>query len=140
MQPIIFICATMWHETYEEMKTLLTSLLRLDYDYACRRHGLQSNINEDEFDIDTHIFFDDAFESIEGSRKGYNAFVITLDHAVNDVIREHYSVDLELKPVSEFKTPYGCQKVWTLPGKSKLTVHFKDKKLIRNKKRWSQKN
>ncbi|KAJ8310025.1 hypothetical protein KUTeg_011890, partial [Tegillarca granosa] len=38
----------------------------------------------------------------------------------------------------ECMTPYGCREVWTLPGKTKLTVHLKDKELIRNKKRWSQ--
>ncbi len=35
-------------------------------------------------------------------------------------------------------TPYGGRLVWILPGKTKITVHLKDKTKIRNRKRWSQ--
>lgn len=35
-------------------------------------------------------------------------------------------------------TPYGGRIVWILPGKTKMTVHLKDKTKIRNRKRWSQ--
>ena len=47
----------------------------------------------------------------------------------------------EREPLPEQKliqTPYGCRLQYTLPHGNTLTVHLKDKKLIRNKKRWSQ--
>ena len=38
----------------------------------------------------------------------------------------------------KYPTPYGGQLVWILPGKTRLTVHLKDKNKIRHRKRWSQ--
>lgn len=35
-------------------------------------------------------------------------------------------------------TPYGGRLQYTLPKGNTLMVHFKDKQLIRHKKRWSQ--
>ncbi|KAJ8319738.1 hypothetical protein KUTeg_002709 [Tegillarca granosa] len=134
MRPKIFVCATMWHETLEEMKILLTSIFRLDYDHAIRRLDYK---NEDNFELDAHIFFDDAFESIDRRGKDLNSFVHTFHCAINEVAREHYLLETGMKH-NDCITPYGCRKVWTLPGKTKLTVHLKDKELIRNKKRWSQ--
>lgn len=36
------------------------------------------------------------------------------------------------------RTPYGGRVALTMPHGNSLVVHFKDKTLIRNKKRWSQ--
>lgn len=36
------------------------------------------------------------------------------------------------------RTPYGGRVVVTMPHGNSLVVHFKDKNLIRHKKRWSQ--
>jgi chitin synthase len=33
----VFACATMWHETADEMKQMLKSLFRMDSDQAARR-------------------------------------------------------------------------------------------------------
>lgn len=41
-------------------------------------------------------------------------------------------------PPTKYPTPYGGQLIWTLPGKTHLTVHLKDKNKIRHRKRWSQ--
>lgn len=40
--------------------------------------------------------------------------------------------------VSIIETPYGGRIAFVLPEGNMLYVHLKDKKLIRNKKRWSQ--
>jgi chitin synthase len=34
--------------------------------------------------------------------------------------------------------PYGGRLIWTLPGRTKMIAHLKDKNKIRHKKRWSQ--
>ena len=44
----------------------------------------------------------------------------------------------DIHPPTISVTPYGGRLVWILPGKTKMTVHLKDKIKIRNKKRWSQ--
>jgi chitin synthase len=37
--PRVYACATMWHETAEEMKTMLKSVLRMDSDQSARRNA-----------------------------------------------------------------------------------------------------
>lgn len=49
--PQIFICATMWHETKEELMEFLKSILRLDEDQCARRMAMKYlQLNEDEID------------------------------------------------------------------------------------------
>lgn len=38
----------------------------------------------------------------------------------------------------KYPAPYGGRLEWTLPGKTRLIVHLKDKNKIRHRKRWSQ--
>ncbi|KAH0563605.1 hypothetical protein KQX54_002973 [Cotesia glomerata] len=38
----------------------------------------------------------------------------------------------------KYPAPYGGRFEWTLPGKTRLIVHLKDKNKIRHRKRWSQ--
>lgn len=45
---------------------------------------------------------------------------------------------VKIKPPKIYPTPYGGRLVWTLPGRSEMIVHLKDKSKIRHKKRWSQ--
>jgi len=35
----VYACATMWHETPNEMKTMLNSIFRMDEDQAARRNA-----------------------------------------------------------------------------------------------------
>lgn len=51
--PQIFICATMWHETKEELMEFLKSILRLDEDQCARRMAMKYiQLNKDEIDKD----------------------------------------------------------------------------------------
>ena len=49
-----------------------------------------------------------------------------------------HSKNVKVKPPVRIPTPYGGRLVWTLPGKTKIIAHLKDKTKIRHKKRWSQ--
>ncbi|XP_048113173.1 chitin synthase chs-1 [Alosa alosa] len=93
-----------------------------------------------------HIFFDDAYKDVTDScGRHVNEYAET----VVEVLREVYIVFSEDDP-SLFKqrpllpsqkiinTPYGGRLQYILPKGNTLMVHFKDKLLIRHKKRWSQ--
>lgn len=45
---------------------------------------------------------------------------------------------MRIRPPVIYPTPYGGRLIWTLPGKTKIICHLKDKAKIRAKKRWSQ--
>jgi len=49
-----------------------------------------------------------------------------------------YQTNIRIAPPIKMETPYGGRLVWTLPGKTQMIAHLKDKNKIRHKKRWSQ--
>jgi len=57
-----------------------------------------------------------------------------LDEAASHV----HQTNIRIRPPKKYPTPYGGRLVWTLPGKTKMIVHLKDKAKIRHRKRWSQ--
>ncbi|XP_036439164.1 chitin synthase 1 [Colossoma macropomum] len=129
---VIYLCATMWHETYDEMLKILTSMFRLD-----RYRGDPKHEHQNAFDFECHIYVDDAFEQDDKTGKRLvNSYVDDLIHVVTEVYRVF--TNKEPDEVSIIETPYGGRLVFVLPEGNMLYVHLKDKQLIRNKKRWSQ--
>uniref|UniRef100_A0A8C2FWU9 chitin synthase n=1 Tax=Cyprinus carpio TaxID=7962 RepID=A0A8C2FWU9_CYPCA len=133
----VFLCATMWHETYDEMMKIIISMFRLD---KYRPKTKEQHDVEFEF----HIYFDDAFKDVDNGRHANEYAEILVD-----VIKEVYTIFSEEDPCT-FKqkaalprqkiinTPYGGRLEYTLPKGNLMMVHLKDKTLIRHKKRWSQ--
>ncbi|XP_067092223.1 chitin synthase 1 isoform X3 [Osmerus mordax] len=129
---VIYLCATMWHETYDEMLKILTSMFRLD-----RYRGDPKEEHKDVFDFECHIYVDDSFMIEKGtSRKLVNSYVNDLIQVVIEVYRVF--TNKEPDDVSIIETPYGGRLMFVMPEGNMLYVHLKDKSLIRNKKRWSQ--
>ncbi|KAM4602913.1 chitin synthase 1 [Polymixia lowei] len=129
---VIYLCATMWHETYDEMLKILTSMFRLD-----RYRGDPKEEHKDCFDFECHIYVDDSYmvDKDSGNRL-VNSYVNDLIQVVVEVYRVF--TNKEPDDVSIIETPYGGRLMCVMPEGNMLYVHLKDKSLIRNKKRWSQ--
>ncbi|XP_056269088.1 chitin synthase 1 isoform X2 [Pseudoliparis swirei] len=129
---VIYLCATMWHETYDEMLKILTSMFRLD-----RYRGDPKENHTDCFDFECHVYVDDAYMTEKATGKRLvNSYVTDLIHVVIEVYRVF--TNKEPDDVSIFETPYGGRLMFVLPDGNMLYIHLKDKTLIKNKKRWSQ--
>ncbi|KAM6959199.1 chitin synthase chs-2-like [Aplochiton taeniatus] len=136
----VLLCATMWHETDDEMMKMIISMFRLDQ-YRPKNEGGSKDV-----DFESHVFFDDAFRDVRGTKEpNVNEYAETLVRVIREVYsifdEGDYSLFKERTPLPSqkvLKTPYGGRLEFTLPHGNKLTVHFKNKQLIRHKKRWSQ--
>ncbi|XP_063435710.1 chitin synthase chs-2-like [Mytilus trossulus] len=135
-RPYIYICGTMWHETRQEMLQLLKSLFRLD---------------DKQFYEEGDICFDKETIGL-----GYIPYVVRKDlkwclflsfsnpnFQKDDEqleIRSHSMDPIQwvTNKSTKITTPYGEQLKWTMPCKTEMTIHLKDKEKIRHKKRWSQ--
>uniref|UniRef100_A0A3Q2CWW4 chitin synthase n=1 Tax=Cyprinodon variegatus TaxID=28743 RepID=A0A3Q2CWW4_CYPVA len=120
----VYLCATMWHETYEEIMNIMISIFRLDK-YRPKEEEPKFN----DFTFEAHIYFDDAFETVEGNQnRQLNSYANDLVKIITETIPDLFIIE----------TPYGARLVVKMPHGNEIIVHFKDKEKIRNKKRWSQ--
>ncbi|XP_048456933.1 chitin synthase chs-2-like [Rhincodon typus] len=143
---MIYLCATMWHETVDEMAKILTSVFRLD-----KYKPNSSKSHKDNFEFEAHIYFDDAFHltnlNDNVQERVLNPYVKNLVCVMEDIYRIFSHEKQTLKDEQEdddtvkqtiMETPYGGRITYTLPYGNILYVHLKDKLKIRHKKRWSQ--
>ena len=67
-----------------------------------------------------------------------NRFVKDFIGCVDEAASHIHQTNIRIRAPKKVPTPYGGRLVYTLPGKTKMHVHLKDKSRIRHKKRWSQ--
>ncbi|XP_053372898.1 uncharacterized protein LOC123560715 [Mercenaria mercenaria] len=140
--PMIYACATMWHESKYEMLQLMKSLFRMDRDQCIRRHAeeVSQEVDKDFYDFEAHILFDDAMTQNKEKEKKVvpNDYVMTLVNLIDEAASCVYEKTTTIKAPIKVPTPYGGQLIFTMPGDNFLFIHLKDKNKIRHKKRWSQ--
>ncbi len=124
----IYGCATMWHETLDEMMEMLKSIFRIDMDFSAR-HLAQKYldvVDPDFYEWETHIFFDDAFKiNKDTEEQEVNQFVKLLVRVMDDAGTFVHCKKIKVKPPKRIPTPYGGRLEWTLPGKTKIVCHLK---------------
>lgn len=120
----IFVCSTMYRENETEMKQMLSSIYNLarHNDAAAREGGICDK-------YESHIFFDGAINGTQIQEFGLQLLSLLEE-----------TLHVKLRECTREKAPYGYRLTWYLGilGEMPFTVHFKDKALVKPKKRWSQ--
>ena len=130
--PMLFVCATLWHETFEEMSKLVGSLVRLLRHLAAKRESNASDL----FNVEMHIFFDNVFDNVKDDGKFLNDYTQSFMKALAKGLRL-YDLDTVLKKGTIITTPYGGRVVFNILGYD-LIIHLKDAEKCKAGKRWSQ--
>ncbi|KAL7855448.1 hypothetical protein AOLI_G00190520 [Acnodon oligacanthus] len=73
----IYLCATMWHETYDEMMKMIVSMFRLD-----KFRPKKNQFGDVAFE--SHIYIDDAFKR-KGDERRVNEYAETLAEVIREV-------------------------------------------------------
>ncbi|CAC5419944.1 CHS1 [Mytilus coruscus] len=147
--PMIYACATMWHENRLEMVQILKSLYRVDMDQFIRKQAVdlfrEQNPDEEPdpedfeyYEFQAHILFDDAFEFDDEEDRVPNSFVKLFMEVMQEAANAIHHKEIKLATPMKIPSPYGAQLVFDLPGENMMYVHLKDKNKIRHRKRWSQ--
>ncbi len=123
----IFICSTMYRENATEMEQMLTSIYRVAESFG-GEHPFWKNC-----EIESHIFMDGA---ITGNQiEGFGLQLLSL-------VEKALKVNLkQCSSLTKIRTPYGYRismEIGPMQLKLPFNIHFKDKNLVKPKKRWSQ--
>lgn len=123
---MIFICSTMYRENDVEMKQMLLSIYRVAKHYEKEQEKNPRSCDR----FESHIFFDGAINGNQIENFGLQLLSLLEE-----------SLNVKLKKGKKMETPYGYRLSWVL-GMTEATmpfcIHFKDKNLVKPKKRWSQ--
>lgn len=125
---MIFICSTMYRESEIEMKQMLSSILKV-----ARHYESDKRSNGDCCDkYESHVFFDGAVNANQIENFGLQLLSL-LEETLHVKLRGDDGA-------TKTKTPYGYTFTWDIGVTvgMKFVIHFKDKTLVKAKKRWSQ--
>lgn len=145
-RPKLLVCATTWHETRQEMVQLLKSLFRLDKQQIVSKISKQiaaknqwEKKENDSYDLEIHIIFDDAWEIDEVSKQEIpNGFVKEFVSLIPEAVMSVAKGYVQLGAIKKVTTPYGGRLEIKMPGSTPMIIHLKNKEKIRHRKRWSQ--
>uniref|UniRef100_A0A3B3YHD5 chitin synthase n=1 Tax=Poecilia mexicana TaxID=48701 RepID=A0A3B3YHD5_9TELE len=122
---LIYLCATMWHETYEEMMNIMISIFRLD------KYRPKTGPKFNDFTFEAHIYFDDAFENAKGNQDRHlNTYAKDLVQIITEVYgifknldKSFFEVQQHIPHQSIIETPYGARLVVEMPHGNNIVGH-----------------
>ncbi|KAF7642867.1 hypothetical protein LDENG_00249460, partial [Lucifuga dentata] len=122
----IYLCATMWHETYDEMMNMIISIFRLD------KYRPRKEQKHHDFSFESHIYFDDAFLDVAGSRgRHVNEYATNLVNIIRevygifrDIDEKFFKKEQEIPDQRLVRMPYGGRLVVTMPHGNEMVMYM----------------